>query len=129
MYLHHLETHRGLPVYDPNSNALVLWATEEFVRQCISQGKIKPVMAARKCVQRLIWTGPKTTIVPIPEEMAGYKPSEARPTRYSHNRDTEDNPVNVWTLIHLADSTQAIFLAVAMQCGGVLKAKRKKRRR
>jgi hypothetical protein len=37
---------------------------------------------------------------------------QGNPLTYSHNKDTEDNPVNVWTLKRLPSSTADIFRAV-----------------
>ena len=37
-------------------------------------------------------------------------------TRYSHNRETEDNPRRVWTLVRLAQSRKPDFERVLKSC-------------
>jgi hypothetical protein len=37
-------------------------------------------------------------------------------TRYSHNRETEDNPEKVWTLKYLSPSLRPVFMRVVSEC-------------
>ncbi len=114
MYLKHLENSRGYTVSDPRNGAY-FWASEAMVIAFLKDGRIRP-QGTKKCVTALHWFGVLLTPADNAQETAGYKPSESRPTRYSHNHETETNPEKVWTLIYLPGSTASIFLAVARSC-------------
>lgn len=125
VYLKHLDSGHGIPIVS-KSGVLLMWADEPVVRSLIRDAKVRP-MGTKRCVQKLEWIGRELKPIAQAEEVAGYKPSEFKQTKYSYDWETDDNPVNVWTLRYLANHTQPIFLAVAAACGGVRTIRRRKR--
>jgi hypothetical protein len=114
VYLKHLLTDRGLLVHDRRTGAIAFLA-EDVVFAQIKIGRIQPV-GNRRAIHELRWLGPEWKPVVLAEEAAGYKPSEARPTHYSYDWATDDNPENCWTLLRLSKSTRPIFLEVVTDC-------------
>jgi hypothetical protein len=89
--------------------------TEEAALAYITRGLVVAI-GTKRCVRELRWMGTPLPNVTTPEEAAGYKASEARPTKYSHNHEAPDNPENVWTLTRLPRSTRKIFIEVVTDC-------------
>jgi hypothetical protein len=138
LHLQHLLHNRGLTVYDPRTNNVVFWAAESVVRELIALHKIKPE-GTRKIVRRLVWIGPPLSSLVIAEQETGESATSLpSPKKYSHNHEVtsteerqvapfDENPQGVWTLVRLPDSlkVQAVFLAVAIQCGARIVKKRR----
>jgi hypothetical protein len=115
IYLRHLLSHRGLTVYDRRTGGIG-FMTEETALAYIAQGKIQ-AMGDRRAIRELHWIGEtRWEPIMIPEEAAGYKPSDGHPTEYSHDRETRDNPKNNWMLIRLPSSTRRLFVSVPNGC-------------
>ncbi len=115
MYLKHLATHGELiTVLDPRTRG-ICFMTEELVLDRIRLGLIKPI-GTKRCVRELHWQGTPWRAVVSTDEAAGYKPSEPRPTKYSYDYETEDNPQNCWTLKRLPNSTAPIFRKIVNDC-------------
>jgi hypothetical protein len=114
LYLKHLLSHRGLTAHDKRTGG-VLFMAEAIALEYIALGQIQ-VLGSKSCVRELRWVGTPLPNITTMEEAAGYKPSQARPTKYSHNRDTPDNPQNVWTLKRLPNSTARIYRRVQTDC-------------
>ena len=115
MYVKHLLTDRGIPVHDRRTGAIGFF-DEPTILSLIKTGIFQPV-GNRRAIHEIRNVGPTLwKLVTLAEELAGYKPSEARPTKYSHNRETSDNPANVWTLIRLSKRTRGIFTEVVTNC-------------
>jgi len=57
----------------------------------------------------------------VPEDRNEYKSSGTfRGPRYSHDRETDQNPRGVWTLKLLPQRSRAAFAGVAFECGAEL---------
>ncbi len=89
--------------------------SEEIALAYIERGLVQPI-GTRRCIRELRWLGDPLPNVTLPEEAAGYKPSEYRPTKYSYDWETDDNPQNCWSLKLLKSSTRALFLKVLIDC-------------
>ena len=115
MYLKHLLTDRGIPVYDRRSGAIGVF-DEEVVIALIGSQHFKAI-GNRRAIHEVRNLGQiPWKAVMLAAEAAGYKPSEARPAKYSHNRETSYNPKNCWTLIRLTSSTKRIYRQVQTDC-------------
>jgi len=113
LYLKHLLTERGLLVHDRRTGAIG-FLDEQNVRERIRLGVIRPI-GGRNAIRELNWLGAKWKPVVLAAEAAGYKESRGHKTEYSHDRETEENPVNVWMLIWLP-FTARIYGAVYNSC-------------
>jgi hypothetical protein len=90
----------------------LMWADDARARELVKLGQARPIR--RKGRDRVL------------QAVAGWKkPGEVNlsgrgtaldRTRYSHRRETEDNPQNVWTLVRLGASTRPIFVQVLEEC-------------
>lgn len=91
-----------------------LWhADEETCRELIRTGKARLIRTGRRNCARVL-----QAVVSLRRDdvrLLGRGTALDR-TRYSHNRETEDNPAKVWTLLHLANSTRPVFMAVVTEC-------------
>jgi hypothetical protein len=115
VYLKHLLTHRGILVHDRRSGAIGFF-DEEAVLARIKSGRFQAI-GNRRAIHEIRNCGePPWKPVTLAEEAAGYKPSEARPTHYSYDWETDDNPQNCWTLLRLPKATRKIFLEVVTDC-------------
>jgi hypothetical protein len=114
VYLKHLLTDRGLLVHDRRT-AAITYLAEDVVLALIKDGRIQPI-GNRRAIHELRWFGTPWKPVTLAQEAAGYKPSEARPTHYSYDWETDDNPQNCWTLLRLPKATRKIFLEVVTDC-------------
>jgi hypothetical protein len=114
LYLKHLLTHRGLPAHDPRTGG-ILFMSEAIALDYVSRGLVQAI-GSKRCIRELRWLGTPLRNVTTPEEAAGYKPSEYRPTKYSYDWETSDNPQNCWTLRRLSNSTGPIFRKVVTGC-------------
>lgn len=109
-------------MYDSRTGALAFWIGEADVRELIQQGKVQ-AKGPRKHPNRLEWIGaplkPAWRFGPRAEEIPGGHDIREK-THYSHDNETKDNPVNVWTLIKLENSADVVFMEVAADCGAQL---------
>lgn len=106
-----------MEVLDARSRKLLFWAEPDIAAELISEGKVKP-FGTKNVIRSLIWIGPPLDVIEVKTavERKAYKASRHRPTHYSHDHETEENPANVWTLIMLPNHTMPVFLAVATGC-------------
>lgn len=94
-----------------------------------------PVMVGDTCIElvsqervRTLLTAPNVRAIRRPKdrkviqlriEDLGRTPGPARhgdPRRYSHDHETPDNPVNVWTLRRIPTSARSIFGTAVNDC-------------
>lgn len=93
----------------------LFWVTEDQARDMVRKGQVT-VIRRKGSVRALRATSAFDLAY---RNIATGRGTALDKTRYSHNRESEDNPEKVWTLRHLANSSQDVFLQVATDCGGV----------
>jgi hypothetical protein len=98
-----------LPLYD--GSKLARWIDEHEARELIKTRQAE-LLRTKKRIRALRLISGATATIARPIERG----SGPRPTRYSHNRETIDNPPKVWTLVHLPKSARRIFLEVLISC-------------
>lgn len=84
----------------------VRWLTEDEARELVRQEQVVVLGTRRKIhAVRLRPDRPPT----VDERIAMHRPGPAR-RRYSHNRETADNPAGVWTLVRIPAWQKPFFL-------------------
>jgi hypothetical protein len=107
--------HNGVP-------EILGWVYEDEARRLLETRKV--TLCHRKGqARRLLCTDIK------PGERISFARAELKHTRYSHNRETPHNPQNCWTLIHLPEHVQRVFMAVLISAGGATLIPEMKRKR
>jgi hypothetical protein len=112
-----------------SSGRLIFWADEDQARELLKRGQA--TLVQRKGKARYLLGSDQLTKY---GELTRGRGNAFTQTRYSHNRETEENPERVWTLVRLPRSTRRVFLAVVEQCAKrkakvVVMPRRKRRRR
>ncbi len=103
-----------LSVIDADGEHL-FWVSEDQARDMVRKGQVT-VIRRKGSVRALRATSAFDLAY---RNLATGRGTALDKTRYSHNHESEDNPEKVWTLRHLANSAQDVFLQVATDCGGV----------
>jgi hypothetical protein len=126
VYLKHLVFDGKIAVADPVTRTVAFYATEAEVEALVAAKRIRVIK--RRKVKALHWIGPelKSHREPPAEELLGGSDIRSK-ARYSHKRETQQNPPNVWTLVPLGNWTRLLFLAVVADCGGIPELPRRKR--
>lgn len=103
---------KDLPVTDPRrrcipvvngAGELLCWADDATGRELLRTKRASALHTRRGRIKAL-------RSVDDAELLRGG--STPRPARYSHDRETGDNPHGCWTLVHLPASTRRIYRAV-----------------
>jgi hypothetical protein len=98
-----------LPVVDSLGN-FMFWADEEKARSLIHERKVTLLRGRSGGEIR------KLQVIPGEEEAVSAADFRYMGTRYSHSRETEENPKNCWTLKKLPRGTREIFTTVLDEC-------------
>ncbi len=77
------------------------------VRELLKSPNVKPIRDKGRIIQLQVTAFGDDYLLPE---------RQSNPLRYSHDSDTENNPVNVWTLKHLPDFALPVFRAVLESC-------------
>lgn len=83
----------------------VAWLEDEAARELLRQKRAESLVTKRGRIKALRATAETKVIA------GGSGP---RPTRYSHDRETTDNPRGCWTLIRLPAKTRSIYTVVVV---------------
>lgn len=84
----------------------VCWLDESAAHEMLAQKRAESLVTKRGRLKALRAT---------PETKLTASGSGPRPARYSHDRETRDNPRGCWTLIRLPRSTRPVYTAVLDQ--------------
>jgi hypothetical protein len=97
-----------VPVLD-HAGERMFWADAASARRLVLEKKAECLWSKRKVrALRLIGRGH--------DEFIKSGAARRRGLRYSHNRETADNPQGCWTLIHIPNSCRKVFTAVLDEC-------------
>lgn len=88
---------------------------EDVALAYMARGLVVPI-GKRNAIRQLRWLGTPLQNVTTPEEAAGYKPSEARPTVYVYDYESPNNIKNFYELKRLPKSTRPIFRKSITDC-------------
>jgi hypothetical protein len=100
-----------MEVVDHSGNHL-LWADDELAHELLHRGQVR--ISRRGKTRLLVSTTDQSEFW---GNFTGDRGTLFAATRYSHNKETKDNPPGVWTFKHLPKSTAPAFLTVAQECG------------
>jgi hypothetical protein len=90
----------------------LFWCDEDAARDLVKAGKVAIVRRAGR-VRFLEAHSHQLTQFGV---IDGGRGTALDKTRYSHHRDTDENPEGVWTLVHIPRAAQPIFRAVLDSC-------------
>ncbi len=87
-------------------NRHLRWLTEDEARDLVREGQVVVLGTRRKVhAVRLRSDRPPS----LAETIAMHRPGPAR-RKYSHNRETRDNPAGVWTLVRIPSWQRRFFV-------------------
>ena len=86
----------------------VSWLNEDEARELVRSGRASFLGTRKKirCIQ---------AAASGPDQGPPARPGAAR-RKYSHRRETEENPAGVWTLIRLRNAERPFFVPAELRC-------------